>query len=181
LRVAQTELAVATKDDVDALEAQERREMSHEYSKTMEECCDERNEFNCKICAVTKIRGELYKMKGQNAFITDCEVSDFKGDACSQSRGGGILIERHSILKQPYNGMDCPPLELQDCCTVHPCPIGCRLGEWEGWSACSAECGGGVRERMRPVLQQAKYDGGPCEAPKRRRFVIHIPAAGIAS
>jgi hypothetical protein len=37
------------------------------------------------------------------------------------------------------------------------------VGEWEGWSGCSAECGGGVRERQRPVLTEMKYDGEPCE------------------
>jgi len=79
----------------------------------MKECCDEQNALKSEICAITKIRGELYKMKGVAMFITDCQVSDFTDGACSASCGGGTLTKTRSILVHPVNGMACPPLELK--------------------------------------------------------------------
>jgi len=168
LRGAQTELASATKDQVDSesssnLKAQQHTEVSNEYGTTMKECCDEQNVLKSEICALEKIRGELYKQKGWEVMIADCEVSDWKQSKCSVSCGGGILTKSRGILVHPDAGMACPPLELKESCDTHPCPIDCAIGEWEGWSTCTANCGGGVRERMRPVLMEMKYGGEPCE------------------
>jgi hypothetical protein len=168
LRSAQTDLGISTKDQVDSesssnLKAEQHAEVTHEYGKTMNECCNEQNNLKSEICALEKIRGELYKMKGLDPFITDCEVSDFKASKCSVSCGGGFLTKARSILVHPFNGMACPPLEMKESCNTHACPIDCELGDWEGWSGCSAECGGGLRERMRPVVREMKYAGEPCE------------------
>jgi hypothetical protein len=43
-----------------------------------------------------------------------------------------------------------------------PCPVDCVLKEWSGWSKCSADCGGGVTQRLREVKQAMKYGGHPC-------------------
>jgi len=168
LRTGQTDLATATTDQVSSesssnLKAQQHTEVSHEYGTTMRECCDEQNNLKSEICALEKIRGELYKMRGWEVFITDCEVSEWAVDKCSDSCGGGYLTKSRSVMVHPVNGMACPPLELKESCNTHHCPIDCVVGEWEGWSGCSAECGGGVRSRMRPVLMEMKYDGQPCE------------------
>jgi hypothetical protein len=168
LRGSQTDLGVATKDQVDSesssnLKAQQHGEITNEYGKTMAECCTEQNGLKSEICALEKIRGELLKLRGVEGFITDCEVSDFKAGKCSVSCGGGTLVKTRGILVHPMNGMACPPLEMKESCNTHPCPIDCNIGDWEGWSGCSAECGGGLRERMRPVLRQMKYAGEPCE------------------
>mmetsp|Transcript_145458 Transcript_145458/g.466159 ORF Transcript_145458/g.466159 Transcript_145458/m.466159 type:complete len:877 (+) Transcript_145458:72-2702(+) len=168
LRVSQTELATATKDQVDSesssnLKAQQHTEVSNEYGTTMKECCDNQNDLKSEICALEKIRGELYKQKGWAVEIADCSVSDWKQSKCSVSCGGGFLTKTRSVLVHPNNGMQCPPLSLKESCNTHPCPIDCVVGEWEGWSGCSAECGGGIRERMRPVLTEMKYSGEPCE------------------
>jgi len=167
-RDAQTDLASATKDQVSSESSSNTIAAQHvalkaEYIKTMKECCDEQNDLKSEMCALEKIRGELYKMKGEKIFITDCEVSDFKSGECSASCGGGVLEKTRSILVHPINGMACPPLTLKESCNTQPCPIDCVVGEWEGWSGCSAQCGGGVRERMRPVVTQMQYDGKPCE------------------
>jgi uncharacterized protein YegL len=34
---------------------------------------------------------------------------------------------------------------------------------WAGWSKCSAQCGGGVQQRLREVKQAMKFNGKPCE------------------
>jgi len=168
LRVSQTGLAIATKDQVESesssnLKAQQHTEVSAEYGTTMKECCDEQNDLKSEICALEKIRGELYKMRGWTVFITDCEVSEWREDKCSSSCGGGTLLKSRSIMVHPVNGMACPPLELKESCNTHPCPIDCVVGEWEGWSGCSAECGGGVRERMRSVHLPMANGGTPCD------------------
>ena len=63
---------------------------------------------------------------------------------------------------QSGGGAECPPLAMRQACNQHPCPIDCKVSQWSGFSACSAECGGGVRERMRKVKVQPRYDGDPC-------------------
>jgi hypothetical protein len=47
-----------------------------------------------------------------------------------------------------------PPLGLKESRNTHPCPIDCVIDEWVGQSGCSAECGGGIRESMRPVPRE---------------------------
>merc|ERR1719215_2117036 len=168
LRGAQEDLAVSTKGQVDSesssnLKATQHEELTHEYGTTMKDCCDEQNELKSEICALEKVRGELYRLRGLDVFIIDCEVGKWEEGKCSVSCGGGYLTKTRSILTHPYKGMACPPLELKESCNTHPCPIDCVVGEWEGWSGCSAECGGGVRKRQRSVVTEMKYGGEPCE------------------
>jgi len=54
------------------------------------------------------------------------------------------------------------PQKAERTCNANPCPIDCKLHEWSGWSKCSAECGGGVRQRLREVKTASKYGGFPC-------------------
>jgi len=54
-------------------------------------------------------------------------------------------------------------LESEVACNVAPCPVDCVVEDWSGWSSCSAECGGGVMERTKKVVVEAKNGGTPCE------------------
>jgi len=47
-------------------------------------------------------------------------------------------------------------------CNNLPCPVDCKLSTWSGWSKCSAQCGGGVTQRLREVKTAMKYKGTPC-------------------
>merc|ERR1719217_1924173 len=47
-------------------------------------------------------------------------------------------------------------------CNDRPCPVDCKLSAWSGWSKCSAECAGGVQQRLREVKTAMKYGGKPC-------------------
>ena len=112
------------------LKAQQHTEISHEYGVTMKECRDNQNDLKSDICALEQIRGELYKLKGLEVFITDCEVSEWRESKCSDSCGGGFLLKTRSIMVHPINGRACPPLELKESRNSHPCPVDCVIGEW---------------------------------------------------
>lgn len=168
LSTAQGELADATKEQVEAelsshLTSKQHTKKKTEYGSTMKDCCQEQNDLKSEICALEKIRGELLKMKGVSVFISDCEVTDWDEDTCSETCGGGTMKMIRSIMVHPVGGAECPPLEMRQTCNAHPCPIDCKVNAWEEWSQCTAECGGGVKERVRSVERAAEHGGLACE------------------
>merc|ERR1719361_2082158 len=130
--------------------------------ETREECSRNLRTFESEICSMKKIRTELYKVAGNVSFFQDCCVTEWEEAECSVSCGGGDVLMTREITAQPEGGMACPPLRAFKPCNERPCPIDCRLDVWQGWSACSAFCNGGVRQRMRQVEVEAQYDGVPC-------------------
>ncbi|KAA0168175.1 hypothetical protein FNF28_02594 [Cafeteria roenbergensis] len=49
--------------------------------------------------------------------------------------------------------------------SADPSPSGstdCVVSEWGNWSACTVECGGGVRERSRSIIVPKSGNGAPC-------------------
>merc|ERR1719271_1846163 len=79
---AQTKLAQATEKEANAGEsarqtAAEHSQLETDLQKQMKSCSDNYINFETELCALKKIRGELYKMKGggHSAFFQDCEVS----------------------------------------------------------------------------------------------------------
>jgi len=116
-----------------------------------------------------KIRGELYKMKGggHSAFFQDCEVSKWDAEECTKvckktlEKAGTQKLTR-SVLTNRDGGAHCLPLAAERSCNNHPCPVDCQLHTWSGWSKCSADCGGGVQQRLREVKLAMKYGGEPC-------------------
>jgi len=168
LRQAQTSLATSTKLQIDsesqaALRGRQHAQLKKEYTNTMTQFCSDQNEARSELCALTKIRGELYKIEGAKVFIVDCAVSDWVVAECTKTCGGGTRRLRRTITVAPDGGAACPPLEAEEECNSQPCPVDCRLGSWSGWSSCSARCGGGVRQRSRHIKTPAKHGGEPCE------------------
>jgi len=154
LKEEQTNLAVASKAlsenmQQSALSNEQHQGLHGEYQKTMQECCDTKNTLSAEICALEKIRGELYKLKGLAVFMSDCEVSDWTDEECSVSCSGGKQKRERSILIHPVNGSKCPPLKMERSCNVEGCPIDCKLDDWSGWGDCTADCGSGVQTRTR--------------------------------
>lgn len=142
----------------------EHEELTGQMLTTRMSCSTKMRQFESEMCALKKIRGELYKLKGDAApFFQDCEVSEWEAMECSHSCGGGVqMLQRNIISPAARGGTACPPLRQARACNEQACPIDCKVSEWSGFSSCSAECGGGVRERSRQVLTRPKYDGEPC-------------------
>jgi hypothetical protein len=175
LKEEQTALAAATKSMTEnqqqsGLSNEQHAELDGEYHKEMTACCDNKNAFTGEICALEKIRGELYRLEGTKTFITDCEVSDWVDEECSVTCGGGEQERTRTIIVHPINGTQCPPLKMERSCNMEGCPVDCKLEEWGGWSDCSAECGGGVLTRSRGKLVEPMNDGDPCEEQEEEKI-----------
>jgi hypothetical protein len=92
LASSQTKLAAATEKEATAGEsarqtAAQHEELNSDLQKQMKLCSTHYIEFETELCALKKIRGELYKMKGGgdgSAFFADCEVTKWTPEACSR-------------------------------------------------------------------------------------------------
>merc|ERR1719262_485956 len=168
---AQTKLAQATEKEANAGEtarmtAAENDQLNEDLVKQMKTCSQNYINFETELCALKKIRGELYKMKGggHSAFFQDCEVSKWDPEECSKECATGEQKLTRKILTHPDGGAKCLPLEAMRSCNQQPCPVDCHLKIWSGWSKCSAECGGGVQQRLREVKRAMAHGGKPCGA-----------------
>jgi len=170
---AQTKLGFATEKEATAGETARQTALYHdtldaELVKSMKSCSDNYIAFESEICALRKIRGELYKMKGDghSGLFTDCEVSKWDAEECSKKCArngvGGEEKLTRSVLTHPDGGTECLPLAAIRSCANQPCPVDCRLSVWSGWSKCSAECGGGVQQRTKEVEVAMRHGGKPC-------------------
>merc|ERR1719183_757804 len=169
LENSQTKLAAATEKEATAGEtarqtATENQQLNRDLTKQMKTCSGNYINFETELCALKKIRGELYKIKGggHSAFFQDCEVSKWEPEECDKVCAGGSQKLSRSVLTDPNGGAECLPLAAMRSCNNQPCPVDCKLAAWSGWSKCSAECGGGVQQRLREVKRAMKFDGKPC-------------------
>merc|ERR1719163_1488854 len=166
---AQTKLAAATEKEATAGEtarqtAAENDQLNKDLVKQMKSCSDNYINFETELCALKKIRGELYKMKGggHSAFFQDCEVSKWGPEECTKECASGEQRLSRTVMTHPNGGAKCLPLAAVRKCNMQPCPVDCKVGAWSGWSKCSSECGGGVQQRLREVKRAMKYGGKPC-------------------
>jgi len=171
---AQTKLAGATEKEATAGEtarqtANQNAQLNKDLVTQMKTCSGNYINFETEICALKKIRGELYKMKGggHSAFFQDCVVSKWDPEQCTRmcarsQEGPGTQKLTRNVLTHPNGGAKCLPLAAMRSCNNLPCPVDCKLSTWSGWSKCSAQCGGGVTQRLREVKTAMKYRGKPC-------------------
>eukprot|EP00405_Crypthecodinium_cohnii_P011233 CAMPEP_0206436072 /NCGR_PEP_ID=MMETSP0324_2-20121206/10272_1 /ASSEMBLY_ACC=CAM_ASM_000836 /TAXON_ID=2866 /ORGANISM="Crypthecodinium cohnii, Strain Seligo" /LENGTH=876 /DNA_ID=CAMNT_0053903181 /DNA_START=200 /DNA_END=2827 /DNA_ORIENTATION=+ len=163
----QTKLAEDTKE---AIQEEERAhltgksllQLKSEYASMSKQCETDLQDLAKQMCSIRQLRGQLFAAENKDPFIQDCEVSDWTPQECSVSCGGGIQTLARSIVVQPQGGSACPPLQMTSRCNEQSCPVDCSMSAWEGWSDCSAACGGGVRERIRRVEVEAVGAGEPC-------------------
>jgi hypothetical protein len=173
---SQTKLAFATEKEASAGEkartiSKENEELNTDLVKQMKKCSNNYITFETELCALKKIRGELYKMKGDghNGFFQDCEVSKWGPEECTKKCAGGEQKLIRSVMTHPNGGTKCLPLAAMRSCNNQPCPVDCVLEAWTGWSKCSADCGGGVQQRLRDVKVAMKHGGKPCSARKETK------------
>jgi len=84
--------------------------------------------------------------------------------------GGGTqyyIREVVSPARTPEYGAECPPLRLKTVCNDFECAVDCQLGDWEGWSACTKSCDGGMKRRLRTVNVYPQFGGDECDATKQ--------------
>jgi len=166
---SQTKLAAATEKEATAGEtarqtAAQNDQLNKDLVTQMKKCSGNYINFETEMCALKKIRGELYKMKGDghSAFFQDCEVSKWDPEECTKVCASGTQKLTRNVLTHPNGGTKCLPLAAKRTCNNKPCRVDCRLSTWSGWSKCSAQCGGGVTQRLREVKTAMKYGGKPC-------------------
>jgi len=151
------------------LKTAQKFELDAKYKDTRDVCRDNVQTFKSEMCALGKIRGELYKMSETLEVISDCEVEETweEGDCSKPCRErptdmAGEQNLTREILSPAENGAKCPPLRLTQQCNMILCPIDCSVSEWSEWSKCSTKCGGGIRERIRSISEHERYGGEPC-------------------
>merc|ERR1719401_1783943 len=151
--------------------AKQNDQLNGDLVKQMKLCNTNYVQFETEICALKKIRGELYKMKGggKAPFFADCEVTKWSPEACSKKCGGGVQKLTRSVLTHPNGGSKCLPLAAKVKCNLNPCPVHCEVNDWSGWGKCSADCGGGVQQRLRDTKVPMKHGGKPCSPPSQSR------------
>jgi len=167
-REAQTTLAEGMttqtqNDEQSRLKSLQIHDMMKDHTLTMHHCKANLVAFEHEICGIKRIRSELLAMSGAQTFVQDCEVSEWTPEECSVTCGGGVQKLKRSLVSIPSEGgTQCPPLEMLRKCSQQACPEDCKVGAWSRWSSCTAQCGGGVRQRARNVLTKPKHGGVAC-------------------
>merc|ERR1719223_1650976 len=169
LSSSQTKMATATEKESTAGEysrqiGKENDQYNADLMKQMKTCSTNYIDYETDMCALRKIRGDLFKkmQPGHSGFFQDCEVSPWSPEACSKNCAGGNQKLTRSILSHPNGGSKCLPLSAEKRCNRHPCPVNCVVAAWSGWSRCSSKCGGGLSTRVRDVKVPMQYDGKQC-------------------
>merc|ERR1719491_2002805 len=67
----------------------------------MHSCNKHYIQFETELCALKKIRGELYKMKGRTVFFQDCIVAKWDPESCTKVCGGGEQKLTRNIMTHP--------------------------------------------------------------------------------
>jgi len=163
------DLALATKhlneaSEHERLGREEKTSLQKKLRETEQECTERMKTASENMCGIQALRLELLQMSGEQVEIQDCQVGEWMPSPCSQTCGGGEMTLTREVLTEPVNGAACPPLQMVQTCNTRPCPVDCVMMDWSGWSECSKDCGGGVRQRVRQVHVEPEHGGAPCPA-----------------
>jgi len=96
----------------------------------------------------------------------DCEVypwSDWSDCSATECEGSGMRTRTRNIKVQPVgDGKSCPPLIDTEPCVKEDCSVDCVVSDWEDWSTCDKDCGGGYKTRNRKIITQPLGAGYQC-------------------
>jgi hypothetical protein len=128
--------------------------------------------YDCEVsawsegeCMDTQVALALQAQGIYDPHDTGKKGADLKSLLHSCGKGGGLKWFQRTQVgnKTDIYGADCPPLRLKTSCNDFECPVNCRLGDWEGWSACSKACDGGLKRRVRPIEVFPEWGGDECD------------------
>merc|ERR1719167_453833 len=74
------------------------------------------------------------------------------------------LLRREVVQNASEYGIGCLALSRSMLCGQFKCPQRCELSQWSGYSSCTAECGGGVRQKTRNVITPPRHGAAPCDS-----------------
>eukprot|EP00928_Gymnodinium_smaydae_P012916 TRINITY_DN14716_c0_g5_i1.p1 TRINITY_DN14716_c0_g5~~TRINITY_DN14716_c0_g5_i1.p1 ORF type:complete len:979 (+),score=209.38 TRINITY_DN14716_c0_g5_i1:73-3009(+) len=175
--LASTQAANAAETEVQGQKQEEKIELEETHKKTMAECkATKQAILYDEICGTISVRNKFIEgtLKIKDADIVDCAVSEWTPSECSvpcddKEVGGLQLLTRDVITGEKNHGSACPLLNMTKRCGQHKCAIDCKLSEWEDYSKCTKECGGGVQTRTRMLEVKPKNGGKHCDALQETR------------
>jgi len=170
--LAETMASESTEGDTQTKKQKEKATLEDVWKKTMDEChATMRDILHTEICGTITIRNEVtaQTLDVKHDDIIDCAFSDWQAQECSvpcddMGVGGTQVINRQIIVKNTEYGAGCPELSMVKVCNVIKCPVDCKMTDWEDFSKCTKECGGGVKTRTRVVDVLPKNGGASCAA-----------------
>jgi hypothetical protein len=128
------------------------------------------------MCAIKVVRNAVLvnSTKCQTDTIMDCDLDAWVKHSCSVSCddscdpnqpfkcGGWAKMTRGIVTSPDKCGLSCPLLEKHIRCGQYKCPINCDQSSWSGWSACTADCEGGLKGHTRSIRTKPKNGGSQC-------------------
>jgi len=107
----------------------------------------------------------------------DCHLTSWTGwSSCDVSCGGGLQIRSRQVLDQgAFGGLACAT-NLTDTqgCASEDCPVDCKVGDWDVWTACSETCGNGIYQRSR-TLTPPQQGGALCPESIQTESCFTVP------
>merc|ERR1719506_32337 len=104
LSASQTKLAMATEKESGAAEygrqiGLENDQYNADLMKQMKTCNDNYVNYETDLCALKKIRGDVFKkmQPGHTGFFQDCELAPWTPEACSAKCAGGTMKLTRSV------------------------------------------------------------------------------------